>query len=197
VSLTYRNSVHPSGDRLVKLWRLGRRRGNERHDCNRREFPAIEITAGHDAVAIDLHLSQRPASLPALSRHRPSSHHCAAFYSRRTTNLVVLPADRSFTPTHATMPRRKPIAATASIQPLQARTCGKIPIAPAALPLHTSRDFVPWRFLDAGRNSAWIVSAFRRPKTCTNADIALANHRKTPNKKRPEDGFRIAFNGLT
>jgi len=70
------------------------------------------------------------------------------------------------------MVRRKPIAATASIQPQQARTCGKIPIAPAAPPLHTSRDFVPWRFLDAGRNTAWIVSASRRPKTCTKGDIA-------------------------
>ena len=55
------------------------------------------------------------------------------------------------------MVRRKPIAATTSIQPQQARTRGKIPIAPAALPLHTSRDFVPWRFLDAGRKSALIV----------------------------------------
>ena len=61
----------------------------------------------------------------------------------------------------------KPIAATASIQPQQARTCGKIPIAPAAPPPHTSRDFVPWRFLDAGYKSAPIVSASRRPKTCT------------------------------
>ena len=63
--------------------------------------------------------------LLALSRHRPSSHRCAAFNSRRATNPVALPADRSFTPTHGAMVRRKPIAATASIQPLQARTCGK------------------------------------------------------------------------
>ena len=96
----------------------------------------------------------------------------AAFYSRRTTNLVVLPADRSFTPTHAAMLRRKPIAATASIQHQQARTCGKIPIAHAAPPTLTSRDFVPWRFLDAGRNTAWIVSASRRPKTCTKSEVA-------------------------
>jgi hypothetical protein len=84
-------------------------------------------------------------------------HRCAAFNSRRATNPVALPEDRSYTPTHATMVRRKPIAATTSIQPQQARTRGKIPIAPAALPLHTSRDFVPWRFLDAGRKSALIV----------------------------------------
>ena len=69
------------------------------------------------------------------------------------------------------MLRRKPIAATASIQPQQAPIRGKIPIAPAAPPSHTSRDFVPWRFLDAGRKSAWIVSASRRPKTCRIGDI--------------------------
>jgi hypothetical protein len=28
---------------------------------------------------------------------------------------------------------------------------GKIPIAPAALPRRTTRDFALWRFLDAGR----------------------------------------------
>jgi hypothetical protein len=35
----------------------------------------------------------------------------------------------------------------------------------------TSRDFVPWRFLDAGRHSVWKGSSCRRPKTCTNSDI--------------------------
>src|SRR5216684_1743753 len=30
-----------------------------------------------------------------------------------------------------------------------------------------SRDFVPWRFSDAGRRSAWIASSCRHPKTCT------------------------------
>src|SRR5258705_12945367 len=29
----------------------------------------------------------------------------------------------------------------------------------------TSRDFVPWRFSDAGRRSAWIASSCRHPKT--------------------------------
>jgi hypothetical protein len=41
----------------------------------------------------------------------------------------------------------------------------------AAPPPHTSRDFVPWRFLDAGGHSAWKGSSCRRPKTCTTADI--------------------------
>jgi SAM domain (Sterile alpha motif)/Adenylate and Guanylate cyclase catalytic domain len=36
---------------------------------------------------------------------------------------------------------------------------------------HEDGDFVPWRFSDAGCQNAWIVSAFRRPKTCTKGDI--------------------------
>ena len=45
----------------------------------------------------------------------------------------------------------------------------QIPIAePAARPTErTSRDFVPWRFSDAGLRSAWIARRCRRPKTCT------------------------------
>ena len=31
----------------------------------------------------------------------------------------------------------------------------------------TSRDFVPWRFSDAGYRSAWLDRRCRRPKTCT------------------------------
>jgi hypothetical protein len=34
-----------------------------------------------------------------------------------------------------------------------------------------SRDFVHWRFSDAGRRSAWIASSCRRPKTCTQAVV--------------------------
>jgi hypothetical protein len=46
-----------------------------------------------------------------------------------------------------------------------------IPIALAASHCPTARDFVPWRFLVAGRFSAWSVSSFRRPKTCTKTVI--------------------------
>src|SRR5262245_22330906 len=38
----------------------------------------------------------------------------------------------------------------------------------------TSRDFVPWRFLDAGRLSAWTGRHCRRPKTCTQPDSCTA-----------------------
>ena len=36
----------------------------------------------------------------------------------------------------------------------------------------TIRDFVPWRFSDAGGRSAWIIFAFRRPKTCTSPEVS-------------------------
>src|SRR6266700_6150548 len=39
------------------------------------------------------------------------------------------------------------------------------------------RDFVPWRFLDAGRHSAWKGSSCRRPKTCTATDSCSAANR--------------------
>src|ERR1700682_5445185 len=38
----------------------------------------------------------------------------------------------------------------------------------------TSRDFVPWRFSDAGRRSAWIASSCRHPKTYTIPDSCTA-----------------------
>jgi len=60
-------------------------------------------------------------------------------------------------------------APTAALQPEQAKTRGEIPIAPAGPPVHTFRDFVPWRFSAAGHRSAWRAASFRRPKTCTEA----------------------------
>src|SRR5258708_36119738 len=35
----------------------------------------------------------------------------------------------------------------------------------------TSRYFVPSRFSDAGRRTAWIASSCRHPKTCTTAEV--------------------------
>src|SRR5580693_909999 len=46
-----------------------------------------------------------------------------------------------------------------------------IPIALAALRVPYSRDFVHWRFSDAGRRSAWTASSCRRPKTCTKTEV--------------------------
>jgi hypothetical protein len=44
------------------------------------------------------------------------------------------------------------------------RCCGRIPIKPAALPLTTKRDFVPWRFSDACRPRAQMAPSCRRPR---------------------------------
>ena len=60
-----------------------------------------------------------------------------------------------------------PIAAPAPRQPPPPSRRGQIPIAPAAPPRTTSRrDFVPWRFSNAGRPRAWLHRDCRRPKTC-------------------------------
>ena len=48
------------------------------------------------------------------------------------------------------------------------------PHSAAALPCSTSRDFLPWRFSNAGRRNAWIASSSRRPKTCTEGDSCSA-----------------------
>ncbi|HEY2884527.1 MAG TPA: alcohol dehydrogenase catalytic domain-containing protein, partial [Rhizomicrobium sp.] len=42
--------------------------------------------------------------------------------------------------------------------------CGPIPIEPAAPPLPTKRDFVPWRFSDACRRRTWMATSCRRPR---------------------------------
>src|SRR6266436_3505591 len=58
----------------------------------------------------------------------------------------------------------KAIASTPALQSPQASPRGQIPIASAAPPPPTSRDFVPWRFSDAGHHSAWMISSSRRPR---------------------------------
>ena len=62
----------------------------------------------------------------------------------------------------------KASAATAPVQPHQAQTPRPNPhSARGTAAAHYHRDFVPWRFSDAGRRSAWMASSCRRPKTCT------------------------------
>jgi hypothetical protein len=52
-----------------------------------------------------------------------------------------------------------------------------------------SRDFVPWRFSDAGCPHAWMVSVFRHPKTCTKADMRhLFDHFVGAQQERLRDG---------
>jgi hypothetical protein len=80
----------------------------------------------------------------------------------------------SFTPPSTPVPQGRSTAATASTQHPWAAPRGKIPIEPAAPSLPTDRDFVPWRFSDAGRRSAWLDRRCRRPKTCTIPDSCTA-----------------------
>ena len=47
------------------------------------------------------------------------------------------------------------------------------PHSAAALQCPTSRDFLPWRFSNAGRMSTWTISPCRRPKTCTKPEVAV------------------------
>jgi hypothetical protein len=74
--------------------------------------------------------------------------------------------------------RKRPcFAACRSGQPLQSSPTKPSPrlnphSARGTLCPHTSRDFVPWRFSDAGRHSAWRGSSCRRSKTCTSTEVA-------------------------
>jgi hypothetical protein len=70
---------------------------------------------------------------------------------------------------------------TTAVKPSGAAPRGQFPIEPAAPPVPHPPRF-PWRFSDAGRPSAWIGSAFRRPKTCTGADSCSAANSGQPSK---------------
>src|ERR1700724_89212 len=66
------------------------------------------------------------------------------------------------------IPRPRPVAPPPTPEFAPAT---KPPRPPLPRRCPTSRDFVPWRFLDAGRHSAWKGSLCRRPKTCTTTAI--------------------------
>ena len=62
----------------------------------------------------------------------------------------------------------------------------------------TDRDFVPWRFSDAGCQNAWIVSEFRRPITCTIGGISQVSLPNRSAKRRTASGgLRIRSGVLT
>ena len=62
-----------------------------------------------------------------------------------------------------------------------------IPITLAAPLAIISRDFVPWRFLDAGRISAWRVTPYRRPRNPhMNGHIADSAIRPECNRRHPD-----------
>jgi hypothetical protein len=115
-----------------------------------------------------------PAVLSSpLGRTRVSSH---KFFAHPTScrSILAFPAPRRSART------RRHASPCAIAPPPAARwqargtLAAQIPITePAARPTErTSRDFVPWRFSDAGYRSAWLDRRCRRPKTCTTADVS-------------------------
>jgi hypothetical protein len=142
-----------------------------------------------------------PLSMPSFSssplgRTRVSSH---KFFAHPTTCRSIL----AFLAPRRSAQTRQHASPCAIAPPLAARShsrgtfaarshsrgtfAAQIPIAePAARPTErTSRDFVPWRFSDAGRRSAWLDRRCRRPKTCTKGAVryparALSQFRSTP-----------------
>src|SRR6478736_3394166 len=108
---------------------------------------------------------------------RFSSHKlfaCAANY--HSILASVAPNASPQTPRHASLCATPP--ALASRWHPRGTLAAQIPIAePAARPTErTSRDFVPWRFSDAGHRSAWLDRRCRRPKTCTKPEVTALQH---------------------
>jgi hypothetical protein len=112
----------------LRLRRLDLRQPHDRH----RDFRALlraEVPPHAAGGNQDRHLMIPSPSIYTYSNARHSyrlsggtltqARIAAAFNSRHPTNPVALPADRSFTSTHATRVRRKPIAASRSRRPLQ------------------------------------------------------------------------------
>jgi hypothetical protein len=97
---------------------------------------------------------------PALAWQRHRLRWPARLARRRTANPVaqpVEPCSASFTPPPAPIFCRQATAATASAKPSRTARRGQIPIATRTAGCPTHRDFVPWRFSDAGRQSEGIV----------------------------------------
>jgi hypothetical protein len=122
-------------------------------------------------------------SSPPLGRTRVSSH---KFFSRPTNNRSIL----AFLASQHSAQARQHAAPCAINLPLAARALARgmftaqIPIAePAARPTErTSRDFVPWRFSNAGHQSACkiVVAGVRKPAQNPNLPHCNRNGRFTP-----------------
>src|SRR5580704_13440851 len=60
----------------------------------------------------------------------------------------------------------------------------------------TSRDFVPWRFSDAGYRSAWLDRRRRRPKTCTITCTIPAHNLHTAHNRTRADAAKKLLDNL-
>jgi hypothetical protein len=147
--------------------------GNSRSTAPRR-FRQRSGSTPHDADASPRHTRQHSPPVLALARpRRRSPRHAGSWrnHNQKTHNLVTQNARCSIVPQPTFRLRGKTGLAAASRHHRRTEARGQIPIPPAALLPPTSRDFVPWRFSDAGHWSPWIVPPSRHPKTCTNAEV--------------------------
>jgi site-specific recombinase XerD len=99
---------------------------------------------------------------------------------------VTLHATDASTPACTVAFSPKAIASNSALQSPQASPRGQIPIASAAPPPPTSRDFVPWRFSDAGRHSAWMASSCRRPRNLHKSRLMHRSRRHAPSSSENE-----------
>ena len=125
----------------------------------------------HDALTVDRRSSpHQPLSQPL---DRQCTHSCQAinFAPSQIANV----ASQHHVSSCVAVRAGKTNSQTASIHAHQVSRRGQIPIAFAAPHRTPHRDFVPWRFLVAGRISTWIAQSCRRPKTCTLSAVSICN----------------------
>ncbi len=126
----------------------------------------------HDAVTTDRGPQRHPSFSLVRNQQRPRLSRLRPFAADRPTNAGAQCAVSHLFPACSPTPRAKPIAALPPRPPLPVSRRRQIPIARHRRRTTSRRDFVPWRFSDAGRMSAWRVCARRRPKTCTKPTLA-------------------------
>jgi hypothetical protein len=97
-------------------------------------------------------------------------HHQSRYQSCRATRRSLVHTDARAHAWRKTIRRNRSAPAFSSPSSRQNPHSARCSAAP------TSRNFVPWRFSDAGRRSAWIASSSRRPKTCTLHISGQAEH---------------------
>jgi hypothetical protein len=104
-----------------------------------------------------------------LSKQYPSINspaaRCCTSRARRDAHCTLLGFPVGRDPRRLVLAPRLPSRAAPTCDPHSAR---------CSAGCHTSRDFVPWRFLDAGQLSARVFHCCRRPKTSTLPDSCIA-----------------------
>ena len=112
----------------------------------------------HDVLAADPRPHRYPPVRPALARQPCRLSRLRSLARARSANPAQQPAIGSFTPVQTPKLLAKATRSAVSAQPLQRSRRHQIPIASAApLGAPLPRDFVPWRFSDAGLSCACMV----------------------------------------